>query len=175
MAKVIRAYISQQPIFRENERRAGAARQSFIAEACRADGQDMSVMSLAIGSGDKDAAAFVCRFLLAEAGVVFVDESLERAVADQAFFKFKLLHLGESLIGAPAVVHHSVNRRHHARAVASAVAVNEYRLIGRVVNDLEKGFDLFPIRLVFGVHLDSIELHSGGFDQLRFVGLAAFL
>ena len=57
-------------------------------------------------------------------------------VTDEPFLEFVFLHLHISLVGRPAVMRLSVDRRHLAGAVSPALAVNKYRLIDRIINNL---------------------------------------
>src|SRR5215471_8913620 len=70
------------------------------------------------------------------------------------------LHFAISLIRAPAVVSHSINRGHRTGPVPAPMAMNEYRLISGVIDQLQE----LSHRAVRGLrmirHRNAIKLHA---------------
>src|SRR6185436_10333185 len=80
------------------------------------------------------------RLVVMSLGVV-LDELLEIAVSP-ASVEVVLLHFGVNLFEVPVVMIEAVNRAHHARAVPAARAMYEKLSGRRIVDELQKLFDL---------------------------------
>src|SRR5205085_2646127 len=104
--------------------------------------------------------------------VVYV--SPQCAVTDAAL-EIILFHLGISAVGSPSVVSHSVDCGHRAGAMLAAVAMNEHRLIRRVVYEFQKLCRLFSRWPGAIAQADPIELHSGTLDHSLLASFAILL
>ena len=71
-------------------------------------------------------------------------------------------HLGERAVGSPLVVVYPIDRRHDARPVASANAMDVHRLILRVVHDLKESLQLSRRRRCVRCQRNLKILHTGG-------------
>jgi hypothetical protein len=89
----------------------------------------------------------------------------------KAVVKVILLHFAISLIRGPPVVSHSINRGHRTGPVPATVAMNEYWLIGGVIDQLEELSDgaVRGPRMIR--HWNSIELHAGVLNLAGFIAL----
>jgi hypothetical protein len=103
--------------------------------------------------------------------VVIEDVTFERAMSN-AVFEIILLHLAICAVGCPFVVRHAIERRHCARSMATAPAMNIDWLIRRVVDQPQKQRALLGRRRFFIAHRDAIKFHPSRFDRLLLVGFA---
>src|SRR5262245_52270974 len=92
-----------------------------------------------------------------------------------AVLKIVLLHLAVSLIDAPPIMSHSIDRGHRAGPVPASVAMNENGLVGRIVDQLQKLFYRAVGWSRMVRHRDSEEPHAGILYQPGFILLAALL
>jgi len=127
----------------------------------------MIPIELVVASIDHDALRFDVR-------VVVVDKTLQRAVPE-AVIEIVLLHFKESLVGIPTVMSESIDRSHCAGAMPAAAAVNEHRLVCRVVDDLQELLGLLDGGAVLVAHPDAKEFHTLRFNQALLIALAVFL
>src|SRR6185503_7048631 len=112
----------------------------------------MIPIELVFASIDHDALRFDVR-------VVVVDKTLQRAVPE-AVIEIVLLHFKESLVGIPTVMSESIDRSHCAGAMTAAAAVDEHRLVCRIIYDLQELLSLLDGRSVLVAHPDAEEFHA---------------
>ena len=83
-----------------------------------------------------------------------------------------LFHFRDRLAGGPAVVGHSINRRHYAGSVAAPLTVHKHGLICRITHQTEEETD----RRLRGPgrrsERDSIKFHAALFDHRLLVTVA---
>lgn len=106
--------------------------------------------------------------------VVIVDKTLQRAVPE-AVIEIVLLHFKESLVGIPTIMSETINRSHCAGAMPAAAAVDEHRLVCRVVDDLQELLGLLDGGAALVAHPDAKEFHALRFHKALLIALAVFL
>jgi len=103
--------------------------------------------------------------------VIRVDELLELGM-QEICPKLEALHFRKRPIRGPALVGHPIDRRHHARAVPSTLAVDVDRLVRRIVDDRQELLDLLCRWRQAGRHRDTEEFHPQAFDDTGFTDIA---
>src|SRR3989442_3138307 len=81
----------------------------------------------------------VCRLRSCHMGrlhVIAVDEILEFGMKEVGP-ELVLLHFRERLVGRPTLVGHAIDRGHQARAMPAALAVHVYRLVRRILDQIQ--------------------------------------